>query len=133
MKLNLNARELLALHNMLQNKFDGPCAHDEVMWKESDPRGQEQAALRVVYNRIRTCILSAINGQGSTDEDQFVKWMAEQQEKIEDLEAQNEELKPAKGSFDDLLDEGEDDDYVPYPRSKSPGTLRKGKPHVQKR
>ena len=84
MKLNLNAKELLALHNLLleyRNVIDN-------------------GHLEQVYNRIRACIVSALTNKAIDPVDE---WLVNEQQKIDKLT--NESSKTEERDTDpDTLD-----------------------------
>jgi hypothetical protein len=137
MKLNINAKELLALHNLLYEKFEG--SHDEGyprLFKEGDERAGPDAQLRQVYSRLKACIVNSLTGKAV---DPFDAWAEREQQKLDKL---NEELDDVKKSSVDLVKKtAEDPDYfVPavdenwdmseYPkRSARPAGGRQGKHH----
>jgi len=104
MKLNINARELLALHNVLHERFGGP-----KLPSKDDP----EAILVQLHDRVKACILGALTGK---DNAPFSTWYDDQQRKVEDLKVQNEKLVPKVllGDLGELdIQAGEFD----YPRS----------------
>lgn len=87
MKLNLNARELLALHNLLRDKV-------------SFGTTSECVQLQHVYNRIQTCIVSALTNKATDPVDE---WLVNEQQKIDKLT--NESSKTEERDTDpDTLD-----------------------------
>jgi hypothetical protein len=135
MKLNINAKELLALYNLLHAKVEaGQEAGDE----------GDDVQLRQVYNRLRAIIVAGLTSKAVDPVD---SWLKHEQEKIDDLNQQNEQLRevakdPAQfapvqpGSI--LTD---DDDEVPndlgYPKSRKgappPNAPRPGKYHGRRK
>jgi hypothetical protein len=131
MKLNINAKELLALHNLLYERFDGHNAHDEAEYKEGDGPVTDEVQLRQVYNRLKACIVGALT---SRVVDPVDAWAAHEQAKIDKL---NDELSDVKReqagvakavtSPGDLLVPPDDDFTMPdYPRRGSRGGNRGG-------
>jgi len=136
MKLNLNAKELLALHNLLFERFDGNNAGDRCY-----PETAEHVQLKQVYGRVKACIINSLSGNHSpgtvplneVEADAFDAWVAHEQAKIDDLKVQNEKLKFGVDigamSEADFLSVVDDPDYKEYPRSKAPSqrVSQKGK------
>ena len=118
MKLNINAKELLALHNLLYERFDGGCAHDKC---ESDNTDDSQ--LRQVYNRLRACIVAGLTNKQLDPVETF---LSREQAKIDRLKDQNDEVKRDQVDFatdmarsaKDILVPGEGEDFnaPDYPR-----------------
>ena len=116
MKLNINAKELLALHNLLYDRYavlDGD-------FKADDPRAADDLQLRQVYNRLRACVIAALNNRQFDPIDAF---LSKEQAKIDRLKDQEDALKKeqlglasALGIQPAMLED--DDDYVvaDYPR-----------------
>lgn len=134
MKLNINAKELLALHNLLFERFDGRVAHDRC---ESD--NLDEVQLRQVYNRLRSIIVSGLDGRDSGKVDlRFESWLKHEQAKVDELNKQNEAVKAAVKdpdffvpvAPDDILTDDEDEVPVdlgyPKPRRGPPA------PHMPK-
>jgi hypothetical protein len=96
MKLNINAKELLALHNMLYERFEGAQGRDLDEYKDDDPRASDAVQLRQVYNRLRACIVGALTGKAI---DPFDAWQSKEQAKIDKL---NDELDSVKREQADL-------------------------------
>jgi len=132
MKLNLNAKELLALHNLLFERFDGNNAGDRCY-----PETAEHVQLKQVYGRVKACIINSLSGNHSpgtvplneVEAGAFDAWVASEQAKIEKLKVQNERLKnEVESDFFSVVD---DPDYKEYPRSKvasyQRGSQQKGK------
>lgn len=138
MKLNINAKELLALHNLLYERFEG--GHDEGyprrFKEDDDDRAGPDARLRQVYSRLKACIVNSLTGKAV---DPFDAWAEREQQKLDKL---SEELDDVKKSSVDLVKKtSEDPDYfVPaadenwdmaeYPkRGARPAGGRQGKHH----
>lgn len=138
MKLNINAKELLALHNLLYEKFegaqgDGPFRH----FKEGDDRAAPDAHLRQVYSRLKACIVNSLSSGKAVDP--FDAWAEKEQQKLDKLA---EELDGVKKSSDELVKKAaadpdffvplaeEDWDMPEYPKkgTRPPGN-RQGKHH----
>jgi len=84
MKLNINARELLALYNVLYERFEAGgvrCDDDEEL-KPSSTDDQ----LRQLYNRIKACLVTSLSTKMV---DPLDNWLEGQRRKIGQLEEQN--------------------------------------------
>lgn len=116
MKLNINSKELVALHNLLHEKFCDPvqCKYDE-----TDPRAADDVQLRQIYNRLRACIIAALTNKQVDPVDAF---LSREQAKIDTLKAQNEEVKKEQTDLVAAMTDPsmfpDDEDYVlpEYPR-----------------
>lgn len=124
MKLNVNAKELLALHNMLYQR----CRPARIA---VDPN------LMQVYNRIRACIISSLGGN---EADQFNAWMSKEQGKISELKDKLNDVKDQQSELPKLAAVSPDDfmegfeDVVEYPRKRPAQHMPKpGKHHGHKR
>ena len=101
---------------------------DECIGTPDDP------PLKQVYDRIKSCVLSALGGKQLDKLDMFEAWRNKEQPKIDRL---NEELDgirkqqgdlPVVASLQDLMvDEGDDFELPNYPR-KGPKGSRQRKP-----
>lgn len=112
MKLNLNAEELLALHNLLRDTLD---VYDGT--KESSD--SDRVRLRGVYNRVRAHFVSALSGREGDDPLEAV--LAREQAKIDKLRdaerAQTGPIDAVKKDKDYIVPTREDDLEVPdYPK-----------------
>ena len=139
MKLNLNAKELLALHNLLYERFEA--CYDGKHFTESDPRASADTQLRQVYSRLKACVVNSLTGKAV---DPFDAWSEREQQKIDKLA---DALDGVKRSSADLAkkaasesDPDDPDYFVPvleedydmpeYPkRGTRPGGNRPGKHH----
>lgn len=116
MKLNINAKELLALHNMLHDRF---VTCGGVGGDQNDPQVADDIQLRQVYNRLRACLIGALANRQVDPIDEF---MAREQAKIDRLRTQNDEVKKEVSDLVSLASEivvpGDDDDceLPDYPR-----------------
>lgn len=140
MKLNINAKELLALYNVLYERFDGRHAYDECKAEDSGAPPSDEAQLRQVYNRLRAIIVAGLTNP-SKAVDPVDSWLKHEQAKIDDLKAQNEELRQAASDPEnfvpvrpaDILTDNEDE--VPsdlgYPKSRK-GPPQPHMPHPGK-
>jgi hypothetical protein len=101
MKLNLNARELLAVYDLL---------HDTCIEGDASSRGQ---LLQQVHSRLKAFILNSLSDRQK--EDDLRSWLDGQRKKITELQSTGQpSTEPA-----DALD-GTDDYQVPdYPRRNS--------------
>jgi hypothetical protein len=91
MKLNINAKELVALHNLLHSRLN-----DEHEYKEEDPRAVDEVQLRQVYNRLRACMIAALTNKQIDPVDAFLQ---REQAKINKLNDQNEAVKKDQASL----------------------------------
>lgn len=130
-KLNLNPKELLALHNLLRQSVTA----------ELDMSTSDINQLYQVYNRIRTYIVNSLSESkdNKSFNDLFVAWSSKEQTKIDKLNNELDELKkqssPKKpttsaSNFITLDDDYDTSDY-PKKGTKNPGH-RQGK-HNNKR
>jgi hypothetical protein len=115
MKLNINAKELLALYNVLYQRFEG-----------GDDRKEDgdDVQLRQVYNRIKACVLAALTNKAQDPLDAFFQ---HEQAKIDQLAEKNESLKAAVRDPNTFIPKPDilsaDDDEEPlreYPRKQPP-------------
>jgi len=124
MKLNISAKELLALHNLLHKNREG--------------LDEESTLVRQLYGRVKACLIGAL-GQTDKYTEPFEAWEEVQKKKIDVLQERLEGLKPeavaAKvrddldkvESYDELLEE--DETILPeYPRRR-----QSGQPHQKKK
>lgn len=135
MKLNLNSKELLALHNLLYERFEA--CYNGKEYHDDDPRASAEAQLKQVYSRLKACIVNSLTGKCV---DPFDSWAEKEQQKIDKL---NEALDDVKKSSADLANAKVADDpdfFVPlseenwdmpeYPkRGARPAGNRQGKHH----
>jgi hypothetical protein len=127
MKLNINAKELLALHNALYERFEGS-DRKGTHFADEDPRSTDDAQLRQVYGRLKACIVGALTGRGLDPVD---AWAAKEQAKIDKLSEELNDVKQEQTELAKLapenLDVDQDDDfaYLEYPR-KGRGPNRGG-------
>lgn len=91
MKLNVNPKELLALHNVLYERFEDNRCHDE---NKDDSGTIDEVQLRQIYNRLRAIIVASLISYGKVV-DPVDSWFKHEQLKIDDLQQQNESLKEA--------------------------------------
>jgi len=86
MKLNLHPKEFLALYNLLS-------VHK--------PVGPDEVPLQEVYNRMRSCIISALSAKGipGSDDSIFDSWEKVQKKKIDELQQKNEQIKSLATDF----------------------------------
>lgn len=126
MKLNINAKELLALYNVLYERFDGRQAYDT----KAEGEATDETQLRQVYNRLRAIIVAGLTNPGKVV-DPVDSWLKHEAAKIDDLQKQNEDLKTTArdpGNFVPVpVDPGsiltDDEDEVPsdlpgYPKRR---------------
>lgn len=116
MKLNINSRELVALHNLLHVKF---CTPAQFKYDEANPREADDVQLRQVYNRLRACIIAALANKQVDPVDAF---LSREQAKIDKLTEQNEEIKKEQADLskamlpEDFMLGNEDFEVPEYPR-----------------
>lgn len=124
MKLNLSAKEILALHNVLHER----CALG--LQPLTEPADADNVQLRQVYNRLRALMIGALSNKVVDPVD---SWMQHEQAKINELNRQNDELKEVARDPDFFAPKSTDvDDYekyaLEYPRrSAVPSMPRPGK------
>jgi uncharacterized protein YukE len=130
MKLNISAKELLALHNMLFERYAYPQACDARKYEEDNPHNQgsdrgaaDEVQLRQVYNRLRACIVGSLSGKAV---DAFEAWQANEQTKIDQLNNELDNVKQdqthlARTLMPEDIAEGDDFSTLEYPRR---GTTR---------
>ena len=131
MKLNISAKELLALHNLLHSKFEyeGPSK----LYSEDDPRASADVALEQVYARTKSIILGALQGKHPDELDRFDAWAAKEQSKIDHLSDKLVDVKDEERKLrDDVVTLGDFPDdkdvLVPdYPRRGNRGGNRGGR------
>ena len=116
MKLNISSKELLALHNLLYERYADP----RKAYEEDHPRASDDTQLRQVYNRLRACLIAGLTNK---QVDPFDAFMSREQAKIDKLKDQNEEIKLGQTELAQLLkeemmvpDDGEDFAAPEYPR-----------------
>lgn len=114
MRLNLNAKEFLALYNNLYEHVNGA--------SNVDPQ------LRELFNRVRACIIAGLSGKESPSLEEL--YLTGQHEKIERLKNQNAAINKDLSKTVSILTEDADDPVISpeYPRKVSiaKGTRRKG-------
>ena len=101
MKLNLNAEELLALHNLLRDTLD--ITGNQGM----SPLGVDTARLRQVYNRVRAQFVAALSARGG--DDTLDKAFSREQSKIDRLRSSLDDVKKEHNGLADAL---KDKDYI---------------------
>lgn len=92
MKLNITPKELLALYNVLYDRFDGPQGRDTCEYKTDDPAASDAVQLKQVYGRLKAILIAGL-ANPSKQLDPLDSWLANEGEKVDALVAQNEELK----------------------------------------
>lgn len=139
MKLNINAKELLALYNVLYERFDGPTGHDLDEYKADDPSANDAVQLKQVYNRLRAILIAGITNPSKVI-DPVDSWLKHESVKIDRLNDQNEVLKEvAKDPDYFVATQGniltDDDDEIPgdlpYPKARK-GPPNPNMPHPGK-
>lgn len=101
MKLNLNAEELLALHNLLRDTLD--VTGD----RSKEPLTVDTARLRQVYNRVRAHFVNAFAARDKDDPLEAV--MAREQSKIDRLRSDIHDVKKDQAGLAVLL---KDKDFI---------------------
>lgn len=101
MKLNLNAEELLALHNLLRDTLD--VTGD----RSKEPLTVDTARLRQVYNRVKAQFVAALSNRGGDDPLDAV--MSREQSKIDRLKSTLDDVKKEHNGLADAL---KDKDYI---------------------
>lgn len=92
MKLNINAKELLALYNALYERFDGFNGHNLLDYKDDDLRANDTTRLRQVYSRLRAIIVAGLTNPNKIV-DPIDSWLKHESAKIDRLNDQNAALK----------------------------------------
>lgn len=135
MKLNLNSKEILALHNLLYDRFDSRHAHDMV----DDPSAaSDETQLRQVYNRLRALLIGALTNKAT---DPLEAWMGHEQAKIDGLKSDLDQVKQEQADLarkgpvlpEDFLEGNDDYDKREYPRRPPSPHMPKPKHHRGKR
>jgi hypothetical protein len=81
MKLTINPKELLALYNVLYERFETGYVGKE--WPEEDNlRGATDVQLRQLYSRVKACIIASLSNKMI---DPLDSWVAGQRRKIGEL------------------------------------------------
>lgn len=78
MRLTITSRELLALHNVLHERFE----HGIDKHEEGDPRVADEEHLRQLHNRVRGCIIGSL---AQAPFDPVEGYLDGQRAKIQDL------------------------------------------------
>lgn len=104
MKLNINAKELLALYNLLHDRFEGPNAFDTKV-----PEDGDEMHLHQVHNRLKAWLVAALSNKQVDPVDAF---LTREQAKIDRLKDQNEDIKKETSELADVL-RGDPDFFVP--------------------
>ncbi len=134
MKLNLNAKELLALHNLLYDRFESSAGGTCYNEGSSSVSGNQH--LIQIYNRLKSCIVSAL---GDKPVDPLVDaFLSKEQQKIDQLEQQLLNVKKEQGDLAAVLKEDAnffehvegEYDLPEYPRR---GAKNRGRGQNQKR
>ncbi len=116
MRFNLNASEVLALHNVL---------HERAMSHKSTVMSDD-IALKQVYNRLRTMLIACLgNNKAAEDVNPLERWLKREQTKVDGLKADLDKVKKEQTSLpgEGLTPEREkiaadvdyDKDYFSYP------------------
>jgi len=128
-KLNVNAKEFLALYNLLHQRIE----IDDDRQYEGD-----EVQLHQIYGRMKSCLISSLSSD--KHEDVFGTWFTQEKAKIDKLNEQlgnvKKEQADLKKSTSTSADVGEliEDDYVrpEYPR-RGTGQNRGGRHNNKKR
>jgi len=127
MKLNINPKELLALYNVLYERYES-CAGG-TCYKEDDERAAADTNLHELYKRVKACIIASLTNKMV---DPLDSWMEGQQRRIGELHDQNDKVKKeaqdlaaggeVEGSLKPIILSAEDTDVLPesYPRKGPP-------------
>lgn len=116
MKLNVNAKELLALYNLLHDRFEGPGP------QMKEPQDGDDLHLYQVHNRLKAWLIAALSNK---QVDPVESFLAREQVKIDKLKDQNEDVKRAGQELADVIrndpdffvpQDGEDYTAPEYPR-----------------
>lgn len=139
MKLNINAKELLALYNVLYERYEA-CYDYAKEYQEGDPRAATDEQLRQVYNRVKAIVVASLS---SKIVDPLDSWMEGQSRRIGELKDQNEKVKQdardlaEEKSDSPVILSAEDTEVLPdsYPRKRPPPPVmpRGGKYHGHRR
>jgi hypothetical protein len=120
MKLNINPKELLALHNLLHERF---CDYPGGGPADPNARSADDIQLHQVYNRLRSIVVASLSNQRSNPVEQFEAFFNKEQAKIDKLKEQNDDIKKEQAGLAEQLGvqpadfDGDDDYVVPdYPR-----------------
>lgn len=121
MKFNLNPRELLAVHNLLQRHLTN-----------NDRSTNDDVQLDQVYNRLRACLLSALSDDAKVDrmslDDKLSLWLKQQRTKVDSLttsvtRSDHVHSQPDKQQTSDILVDDDDEvlSEIAYPSGRSKG------------
>lgn len=116
MKLNINAKELLALYNLLQQVV-------QAVPEEKAVYG-DALQLRQIYDRVRSILLGSLSNKHEDALDPFDAWAKSQQEKIDNLAKANDVIKEATlrptTPLSEILTDDEDEvpSDLPYPKPR---------------
>jgi len=138
MKLNISAKELLALHNILYERFEA--CYNGGEFEETDPRAGTNEQLKQLYNRVKACLVASLTNKMV---DPLDSWIEGQQRKIGQLSEQNDDVKKdaqvlatggeVEGSLKPVILSAEDTEVLsdsyprkgpPQPRMPGPGKFR---------
>jgi len=140
MKLNISAKELLALYNILYERYE---AYHEYAkhFEDGDPRAATDEQLKQLYGRVKAILVASLSNKMVEPLD---SWLEGQRRKVDELKSQNEKVKQeARTLADEKQEDGpiilsaEDDEVLPdsYPRKRPPPPTmpRGGKYHGHRR
>lgn len=104
MKLNMNAKEFLAIYNVL---------YEHTTTETIDP------LLKEVFNRMRACIISSLSSRDTPPLEEL--YFNNQKEKIMSLQQKNDEIKKDMAKHVPIMMDDENDPVLPpeYPRKIS--------------
>lgn len=124
MKLNISAKELLALYNVLYERFEAysDCAKH---YEEGDPRAATDEQLKQLYGRVKAIVVASL---GNKMVEPLDSWLEGQRRKVDELKTKNEKVKQDALELADTKQDGpvilsaEDDEVLPdtYPRKRPP-------------
>jgi len=131
MKLNINAKELLALYNVLYERYE--IQHPfEKEYIEGDPRATTDEQLRQIYNRVKSIVVASL---GNKMVDPLDSWLEGQRRKLgqHDVETSAKLKGPGDQVVEDnretipVIMSAEDTDMLPdnYPRKGPAPSSRK--------
>lgn len=98
MKLNINSKELLALHNLLRDSttYERP----------SYPGSDDDVQLSQLYNRVKACLIAALSGKHVIDP--IETFMSHEKQKIDRLRDGIDDVKKQQGDLANILSNDKD-------------------------
>lgn len=125
MKLTINPKELLALYNVLYERFE--TCYDCKEYADDDPRAMTDVQLKQLYGRVKACVIASLSNKMV---DPLDSWITGQERKIGELNDQNEGVRKdakhlateARAPGVPIVLSAEDTDVLPdtYPRKSPP-------------